>query len=140
MNEKAVTIDSLFEELDKGRVKEAAKILRQLASMSDDELKLFADYLDPEPDAAATTPFVFKLVRPVPGRPIKTYSDKARILRTVWGVEEEQQRPVTEADKWVDKRKPRTLALMDYAARVGRSVSSVKADLTAYNRRRKPKK
>lgn len=138
MTPDALTVDHLLEALDRGNASEAALILRSLTALSRDDLDLLADYFQPGIDI--TTPFVVKLARRGRGRPKKSYPDRTRILATALGVKLEQTSPAIEPEKWIGKPKPKALAVEDYAAKRGRSRSSVKDDLAKSTRRRKPRK
>ena len=132
------TIDDLLEALDRGQADEPAAILRRLPDIAESDLQLLADYFQQGVDP--TTPFVVKLERRAYGRPRGSYADRSRIFTTALGVMRERTNPTIEAEKFVGKLKPKSLAIQDYATATGRSTSSVKADLTKLTRRRKPKK
>lgn len=138
METPPTTVDELLEALDRGKADEAAEILRRLPEMSQSDLQLLADYF--QQGSHPTTPFVVKLERRGRGRPRGSYADGTRVLRTALGVGREQTNPTIEPEKFVGKVKPKSLAIQDYAALTGRSISSVKADLAKLSRRRRPKK
>lgn len=133
-----LTVDNLFEAMDRGDSAEAAMILRNLTGLSETDLDLFSDYF--QPGVGVATPFVIKLVRRRRGRPRKGYAERTRIMTTALGVALEQTNPEIEPEKWVGKTKPRSLAKGDFAEKRGRSISSVKADLAKPAGRKRPGK
>lgn len=138
MTSDALTVDHLFEALDRGDAGEVAVILQNLTALSQVDLDLLADYF--QPGVNVSTPFVVKLARRGRGRPRKSYADRTRTMTTALGVKLEQTNPTVEPEKWTDKTKPRSLAVEDYAASKCRSKSSVKDDLAKSPGRKRPKK
>ena len=138
-NDGAITAaDQSFDELDKalaeGDTLRAAQVLRNGDCHPRCALLLLADYLDPEEYPVALIPGKLVLQRRSKGRPPRTQMRRTRTLATKWAVDEEQRHPKVEPEKWPNG-KPRGVAIEDVAARKKRSISSIKADLAAANKK-----